>query len=33
MAHILLAEDDESLRKFLTAALVRAKNYRACGES
>jgi two-component system cell cycle response regulator CpdR len=24
MAHILLAEDDESLRKFLTAALVRA---------
>ena len=24
MAHILLAEDDESLRKFLTAALIRA---------
>ena len=24
MAHILLAEDDESLRKFLAAALVRA---------
>jgi two-component system cell cycle response regulator CpdR len=24
MAHILLAEDDESLRKFLTQALVRA---------
>lgn len=24
MAHILLAEDDESLRKFLTAALVKA---------
>ena len=24
MAHILLAEDDESLRKFLSAALVRA---------
>jgi len=24
MAHILLAEDDESLRKFLVAALVRA---------
>ena len=24
MAHILLAEDDESLRKFLAAALVKA---------
>ena len=27
MAHILLAEDDESLRKFLAAALVRAGHH------
>ena len=37
MAHILLAEDDESLRKFLAAALVRAghavTDFGDCGDA